>query len=59
MRWIVELEGGEAFPFNAAVTCRLAARGKLVPATGEVFQRLEAALLAAEPAESEHATDGG
>lgn len=56
MRWIVEFDGGEAFPHNAAVACRVAANGKLVPETGEVFQRLAAALTTARPApESEPA----
>lgn len=50
MKWIVELEGGEAFPHNAAITCKLAANGKLVPETGEVFQRLAAALATARAA---------
>ena len=64
MKWLVELEGGEAFPHNAAAACRLAAAGKLVPETGEVFQRLAAALAAArtapgpEPTAAEVTADG-
>lgn len=48
MKWIVELEGGEEFPNNAAIACKLAASGKLVSGLSEVFQRLEAALAGAK-----------
>ena len=48
MKWIVELEGGEAFPANAAAACRIAATGRPGGYLGEVFRGLEAALNAAE-----------
>ncbi len=45
MKWVIEFEGGEAFPHNAAMACRIAAIRN--PGEGEIFRRLEAALLEA------------
>ena len=58
MKWVIELEGGPAFPANAATACRLAASGKQVGYLAEVFTRLGAAVAAAKtddepPAEDE------
>ena len=48
MKWVIELEGGPAFPANAATACRIAATGKPVGVLAEVFTRLEVALAAAK-----------
>ena len=52
MKWIVEIEGGEAFPSNAATACRIAATGRRVAYLAQVFQRLEEALNGARPADA-------
>ena len=48
MKWVIELEGGPAFPANAATACRIAASGKPVGYLAEVFARLGAAVAAAK-----------
>ena len=48
MKWVIELEGGPAFPANAATACRIATTGKPVGYLAEVFTRLGGALAAAK-----------
>ncbi len=46
MKWVIELEGGPAFPANAVAACRIAAKDR--PSLAEVFTRLGAAVAAAK-----------
>ena len=47
MKWVIEIEGGPAFPANVAMACKLAALGKPVGYLAEVFTRLGDAVAAA------------
>lgn len=57
VKWVIELEGGPAFPANAATACRIAASGKPVGYLAEVFTRLEVALAAAKTDDEPPAED--
>ena len=48
VKWVIELEGGPAFPANAATACRIAASGKPVGYLAYVFMRLGEAVAAAK-----------
>ena len=47
VKWVIELEGGPAFPANAATACKIAATGRPVGYLADVFTRLGAAVAAA------------
>jgi hypothetical protein len=48
VKWVIELEGGPAFPASAATACGIAASGKPVGYLADVFTRLGAAVAAAK-----------
>ena len=50
MKWIIELDGGPAFPANAEAACRIAATGRPVGYLAEVFSRLAEAIGRAKAA---------